>query len=77
MPREHINVFDILTDAEGFDYDHYIHDERYILTPRLHKLGYMFSADDWFTSEGDSFGPLIRSVHATAPDGTRVTLWYG
>lgn len=60
-----------LADVDPYAYDRM---ETEIYTPALEKLGY--TVGKWYTSEGDSFGPLSRSV-AVTKDGQSFTVWYG
>lgn len=45
-----------------------------VATPFLKSKGY--TVGRWYTSEGDSFGPLTRAVRVVK-DGQRSTFWYG
>ena len=54
---------------------HYYHEwEREVATPALEALGYMVGL--WWTTDGDSFGPLVRCVELTK-DGKKELWYYG
>lgn len=52
----------------------YLEWERQIATPALRALGY--EPRNWRTTDGDSFGPLVRAVDLTK-DGKTRTYSYG
>lgn len=73
------NLFDILSeDAANHpaccDSRRYREWETTVVEPELSKLG--FSAKNWRTTDGDSFGPLVRAVDLTR-DGKTETYFYG
>jgi hypothetical protein len=69
-----IDVYDIVPGI-SIDYKQWAQSERDVITPALVSAGY--SVGNWFTAEGDSFGPLCRAARATSPDGELVTVFYG
>ncbi len=71
-----IDVFDILTDLEDFDWENYYEEEQTVLTPALKRHGYRVHGS-WYSIEKDSFGPLVRGARAVDPDNNIVILWYG
>lgn len=71
-----VDVFDLDIPIDEFDFNKYYEGELYILNPALSRAGYTLMGR-WYTSDGDSFGPLVRSVKAFDPQGKPVTLWYG
>lgn len=70
-----IGAFEFYTMKDGRQYPAYIDGERNILTPALKKAGYELLGD-WYTGEGDSFGPLSRCIDA-AHNGESIVIVYG
>ena len=50
--------------------------ERDVLTPALEKAGWVL-AGNWYTGDGDSFGPLTRCIRAHNPQGVLQIIVYG
>lgn len=76
MPKTYVDVFDVIDDTKltkGFEAYPAMEQEMKTL---LRQAGFTLHGEFW-TSEGDSFGPLSRSIHATSPENERVTLIYG
>ncbi|WP_165968579.1 hypothetical protein [Saccharopolyspora elongata] len=69
-----MNIYDILPDI-SIDYSNWRQSERDVITPALVAAGY--KVGEWYTADGDSFGPLCRAVSATSPDGKSITVFYG
>jgi hypothetical protein len=79
MPTDtttYVNWHELPETKPKIDFDQYRTWEREQGSPYLISLGYELSPGGWYTSEGDSFGPLSRSIHATK-DGARFVIWYG
>ncbi len=57
----YLGIEEVLPDVEP-DFDAYAKCEREVLTPALESAGFTVSGN-WFTGDGDSFGPLTRCVH--------------
>lgn len=72
----YVDIFDLDLPDDEFDFANYREGERDILAPALRKAGYTIDGR-WFSVEADSFGPLVRGVHATAPDLRHIILYYG
>lgn len=72
--RKHIYIFDLFEDAD-VDFNDFYNSERKILNPLLINNGYKIERP-WWTSEGDSFGPLSRSCRCTSPEGETVIFFY-
>ena len=69
-------IFNIIGDVElKHDYDEYLKMEDEMSTI-LRDMRYTLHGN-WWTSEGDSFGPLMRSIKATTPDNRRIEIYYG
>lgn len=49
--------------------------EQEVLSPALREAGYALHCN-WYTSEGDSFGPLSRAIQASK-DGVEFEIFYG
>lgn len=65
---------DLFNHPDCFDSIGYWRWEKEIATPALEALGYRVSG--WSTGDGDSFGPLVRTVQLTK-DGVTKTYSYG
>ena len=78
MEQTYVYVYDILPDIEvEYDHDKFHKCEREVISPALRELGYEIGDKPyWYTSEGDSFGPLSRAIRASK-DGKPVIVWYG
>lgn len=72
----YVDVHDIVGNDVEIDYTRFYESEREILTPAIKKAGYRIIGN-WWTSEGDSFGPLSRSLKAITPEGRQVQIFYG
>ena len=72
----YVNVHDIVGNDVEIDYTSYYDSEQNKLTPAIEKAGYQVIGG-WSTSEGDSFGPLSRSLRAINPEGRQVKIFYG
>ncbi|HET6285766.1 MAG TPA: hypothetical protein VFG15_03315 [Amycolatopsis sp.] len=70
----YLNIDDIIPTLP-LDFDNYMQCEEEVITPALLEAGYAVTGS-WYTSEGDSFGPLSRAVEATNPDGEPVIVVY-
>lgn len=68
LPKEAAN------HPDCFDSTYYSRWEREIATPALRAAGYEPSG--WHTTDGDSFGPLVRGVTLTK-DGISKEYFYG
>lgn len=73
------DLFDILpeelaNDPRCFDSRRYLEWERDVATPALEAMGYRVS--NWRTTDGDSFGPLVRGV-TLKKDGHAEDYFYG
>ena len=62
-------------DAEKYDFAKWYLGEDNILRPALEKRGY--KAIVFYMIEEDSFGPLMRGIVATDPNGNRVRFYCG
>lgn len=63
---------------DGFSFSRYREGERDILNPWLEAQGFILMEDmPWFTSEGDSFGPLTRARTVLDAEGNMRQVWYG
>lgn len=76
---DELNLLDLLPDEitnhpDCFDSRNYDRWELEIATPALRAMGYEPSR--WRTTDGDSFGPLVRAVDLTK-NGARKTYFYG
>lgn len=76
---DELNLLDLLPDdicnhPDCFDSVHYDRWESEIATPALRALGY--EPSNWRTTDGDSFGPLVRGVDLTK-DGETKSYFYG
>jgi len=65
MAETEIDLYDVIgaahyEDLRCFDSVRYEVWEREVATPALEALGYRVI--DWRTTDGDSFGPLVRTV---------------
>jgi hypothetical protein len=69
-----VDVYDAVPGIT-IDYGNYWRSESDVITPALTAVGYQVG--QWYTAEGDSFGPLCRAARATAPDGSSVVVSYG
>lgn len=70
---------DILTldlPIDDFDINNYAVGEINILIPALESVGYTILGE-WYSSEFDSFGPLIRSIKVLTPKLEEVEAFYG
>lgn len=61
--------------TQGMYSDVYTDWERHIAEPRLRELGYHIIG--WRTTDGDSFGPLVRGVLVRKGNGPLEILTYG
>lgn len=77
MPQEtkYLDAFEIIGDDVEFDYSNYRNEEVFVLTPALIRAGYRVRGG-WYTSDGDSFGPLIRAVKAVNQAGENLIITY-
>lgn len=82
MSDDALNLLDLFPEDErdrltgnphfcGYDYTRW---EDEIATPALIALGY--SVRQWWSADGDSFGPLVRAVEVVK-DGVKKTYTYG
>lgn len=60
-------------DPRAFDSIEYATWEAEVATPALEALGYKVRG--WRTTDGDSFGPLVRMV-TVEKDGQKLQLWH-
>ncbi len=65
-----------LISMDGFDFGRYYEGEREILTPRLIAAGYSV-LNQFYTIDGDDFGPLVRGVKLRSPSGEEFVAFYG
>lgn len=72
---KYLDAFEIIGDDVEFDYFDYRNEEEFVLTPAIIRAGYKVKGG-WFTSDGDSFGPLVRAVRAVNQAGENVTITY-
>lgn len=70
-----VDVIDakLYADSRCFDSIRYAEWEREVATPALEALGYTVTG--WETTDGDSFGPLVRKV-TVEKDGKRAEFWH-
>lgn len=66
---------DICNHPACFDSVRFREWEEEIATPALRALGW--EPKCWRTTDGDSFGPLVRGVTLVGSDGTRKDYFYG
>lgn len=71
-----LSVFDIIGDDVEFDYSDYLNEEEQVLSPALIRAGYRV-VGNWYTSDGDSFGPLVRAVRVVNQAGENIAVYYG
>lgn len=79
-PAAELDLLDLLPDEitnhpDCFHSTRYARWEREIATPALRALGY--EPKDWRTTDGDSFGPLVRAVDLSHNGGPAATYTYG
>lgn len=74
--REALEARAVAAPDLSYDLGRYRAEERDLINPALTAAGYRVEGE-WCDGERDSFGPLTRYVHATAPDGARVVVVYG
>lgn len=77
---DELDLFDLLPEEvcnhpACFDSVRYREWEQDIATPVLRSLGW--EPSNWRTTDGDSFGPLVRGVTLTGHDGTKRDCFYG
>jgi hypothetical protein len=72
----YVDLYEILPAVE-IDYSRWYKSERENINPALRDLGYTFRDDGWWSSDGDSFGPLVRALAATDKNGKNVVISYG
>jgi hypothetical protein len=75
----YVDLYEILPTI-SIDYSEWRKSEREHINPALRELGYSFTDDGfngWYTADGDSFGPLVRALRATDPNGNAVIISYG
>jgi hypothetical protein len=72
----YVDLYEILPTVE-IDYSHWRKSERDDVNPALRELGYNFRDDGWWSSDSDSFGPLVRALAATDQNGKKVVISYG
>ena len=74
-----IYLYDLLPGIE-IDFGKYYESEQKVISPELIKLGFilktLYKRYCWITEDGDSFGPLSRSIIAYR-DGQTYRIWYG
>lgn len=70
----HIDLYDILPDVD-IDYNNYFLSEENIKNELL-KKGY-YPNGNFRTTEGDSFGPLVRTISTQGEDGETYLIFYG
>lgn len=68
-----LDLYELLPNA-AFDFTQYRKCEREVLTPALEALG--FKVGEWWSSDADSFGPLVRAVRVSK-DGKTSIATYG
>lgn len=76
---EDLDLFSVLPDEAAnhrdcFHTDHWRRWETDVATPALRAAGY--EPSNWHTTDGDSFGPLVRGVTLTK-DGAAKNYYYG
>lgn len=65
--KMYIDLFELLPDVDViYNTDHrkgktYANHEREVLTPALQELG-LVVVGVWYSTDGDSFGPLVRGI---------------
>ena len=70
-------MFELIGDELEFEGDQlkeYYKWEQQVST-HLRSKGWIVGT--WYTSDGDSFGPLVRAVMAVTPDNIRTRIYYG